>query len=150
MTDRLRGRWRERERVVVLDAGPGSVRGFIAAWDAWRREDVGRGRLHFIAIEPRAITADEVHALGVKDLAKRLADVWPPMTPNLHRLSFEGGRVQVVLALGDVLEVLPELVCEVDFFRLRSRDATWIDATSMTAHFGLHPGYESGQRRRIL
>ncbi|MBW8832241.1 MAG: FAD-dependent 5-carboxymethylaminomethyl-2-thiouridine(34) oxidoreductase MnmC [Burkholderiales bacterium] len=150
MTDLLQEWWREHERVVVLDAGTGAVRGFLAAWDAWRREGVECGRMHFVAIEPRAITADEVRSLEPGDLAGRLADVWPPMTPNLHRLSFDGGRLQLVLALGDVSAVLPELVCEVNVFRLRSPDATRDDATSSTARPGLHHGLESRQRMRIL
>jgi len=150
MTDLLQECWREHDRVVVLDAGTGAVRGFLAAWDAWRREGVECGRMHFIAIEPRAMTADEVRRLEPEDLAGRLADLWPPMTPNLHRLSFDDGRLQLVLALGDVSKVLPELVCEVNVFRLRSSDATGNDVTSTTTRPNLNPGYESMQRMRIL
>ena len=34
----------------------------------------------------------------------------PPLTPNLHRLEFDGGRVQLLLAFGDVALWLPEVV----------------------------------------
>jgi tRNA 5-methylaminomethyl-2-thiouridine biosynthesis bifunctional protein len=40
------------------------------------------------------------------------------LTPNLHRLSFEGGRIELLLALGDVTAWLPELVAQVDAFYL--------------------------------
>ena len=43
---------------------------------------------------------------------------WPPLTPGLHRLSFEQGRVQLLLAIGDVAAVLPKLRLSVDAFFL--------------------------------
>lgn len=149
MADRLRECWREQGRVVVLDAGAGSVQSFVAAWNMWRQEDAGQARFHFIAIEPRALTADEVRGFPEKDLARWLADVWPPMTPNLHRLSFEGGRVQLMVAMGALSKVLPELVCQVNRFRIRvpaiqsSADANATDA-------GLNPRPEGQHRSRVL
>jgi len=150
MIDRLRERWSERERFVALDAGAGAIGRFLAVWNAWR-VDAGRcERLHFIAIEPEALEANDVRALGVAGLGTQLADVWSPMTPNLHRLSFEGGHVQLLLALGEVSAVLPELVCSVDAFRLRSPDAIRVSAVAATADPGLHPGDEERRRTRIL
>ena len=43
---------------------------------------------------------------------------WPPLTPNLHRLAFDDGRVELLLALGDIADWLPEIVASVDAFFL--------------------------------
>ena len=43
---------------------------------------------------------------------------WPPLTCNLHRLSFEAGHVQLLLAFGDVSAWLPQIDAVVDAFFL--------------------------------
>lgn len=52
------------------------------------------------------------------ELAAELHAAWPPLTPNLHALDFEGGRVQLLLALGEVTRLLPALRAEPDAFFL--------------------------------
>ncbi|TMH12860.1 MAG: bifunctional tRNA (5-methylaminomethyl-2-thiouridine)(34)-methyltransferase MnmD/FAD-dependent 5-carboxymethylaminomethyl-2-thiouridine(34) oxidoreductase MnmC [Betaproteobacteria bacterium] len=115
-------RWQGRERFVVLETGFGLGNNFLATWDAWRRSEQRCRQLHFISIEQRPLTRDDLRAVqrdaSLADLASRLADAWPPLTPNLHRLSFDDGRVELLLALGDVAAWLPELVAQVDAFYL--------------------------------
>ena len=38
----------------------------------------------------------------------------PTLTPDLHALDFEGGRVQLLLVFGDALQTLPGLQAEAD------------------------------------
>jgi tRNA 5-methylaminomethyl-2-thiouridine biosynthesis bifunctional protein len=52
------------------------------------------------------------------ELAAALVDAWPPLTSSLHGLSFDDGRVQLLLALGDVADWLPEIIASVDAFYL--------------------------------
>ena len=115
-------RWRGRECFVVLETGFGLGNNFLATWDAWRRDPGACRQLHFVSIEQHPLARDDLRALprddALKPLAALLADAWPPLTPNLHRLEFEGGRVQLLLALGDVADWLPELVAQVDAFYL--------------------------------
>lgn len=115
-------RWQGRDRFVVLETGFGLGNNFLATWDAWRRDEHAGRQLCFISIERHPLTRDALLALprdpGLMPLAEALADAWPPLTPNLHRLAFEGGRVQLLLALGDVEQWLPELVARVDAFYL--------------------------------
>jgi len=115
-------RWRGRERFVVLETGFGLGNNFLATWDAWRRDGRPCGQLHFISIEQHPLTRDDMRRVprdaALAPLAQQLAQEWPPLTPNLHRLSFEGGRVQLLLALGDVAAWLPEIVAQVDAFYL--------------------------------
>ena len=35
------------------------------------------------------------------ELAQALIDAWPPLTPNLHTLDFDGGQVRLMLAFVD-------------------------------------------------
>ena len=118
----LPARWQGRDRFVVLETGFGLGNNFLATWDAWRQDPSACRQLHFISIERHPLTrADlmQVHrASPLRSLADDLIAAWPPLTPNLHRLGFDGGRVQLLLALGDVGAWLPELKAQVNAFFL--------------------------------
>ncbi len=118
--DALRGLWRTRERLVVLQADFGDGSAFLRLWQAWHDDAKRCARLVFIAIDPSfddAATLCRVHAGSVlESLAERLAAHWPPPTRNLHRLDFDAGRLQLLLAPGELLAWLPELQAQVDVF----------------------------------
>lgn len=101
-------RWQGRERFVVFDTDFGLGERFLAALQVWRDDARRCERLVYIGLQPRALNPAEVHAL--------LRPVWPPQTPDLHRLSFEAGQVELLLAAGDAAHWLRELVAEVDAF----------------------------------
>ncbi len=122
-------RWRGRERFVVLDTGFGAGHHFLAVWDAWQRDAQRCARLHVIAFEPHplsrsalqaALAAHAEHAetasSALPELAKALVDAWPPLTPNLHRLGFDRGQVQLHLLIGAAVAGLRQCVAEVDAF----------------------------------
>lgn len=115
-------RWQGHERFVVLETGFGLGNNFLATWQTWRDDPQRSGRLVFISIEAHPLTCDELaraHASSaLPDLADALQAAWPPLTANLHTLSFDDGRVQLLLAFGDVQAWLPELVASVDAFYL--------------------------------
>jgi tRNA 5-methylaminomethyl-2-thiouridine biosynthesis bifunctional protein len=118
----LPGRWRGRDAFVVLETGFGLGNNFLATLDAWLRDPRRCERLHFISIEKHPVSRSDLaraHAASpLRDLADALLRVWPPLTANLHRLAFARGRVQLLLALGDVADWLPEIVARVDAFYL--------------------------------
>jgi tRNA 5-methylaminomethyl-2-thiouridine biosynthesis bifunctional protein len=118
----LPGRWQGRERFVVLETGFGLGNNFLATWQAWRDDPLRCARLVFISIDAHPLTRDELAAAhaesALPELAAELKSAWPPLTPNLHSLNFDDGRVQLLLALGDVQAWLPELVASVDAFYL--------------------------------
>lgn len=118
----LPARWQARTRFVVLETGFGLGNNFLATWQAWRDDTARCERLVFIAVEQHPFSASDMrraHAQSpVPALAASLIDAWPPLTHNLHTLDFEGGRVRLLLAFGDVRRWLPELVAEVDAFYL--------------------------------
>jgi tRNA 5-methylaminomethyl-2-thiouridine biosynthesis bifunctional protein len=120
--NRLPQRWQGCARFVVLETGFGLGNNFLATWAAWRDDPQRCERLHVISIEkhpPRREDLERAHAGSeLRALADQLIRAWPALTPNLHPLGFEDGRVQLLLALGDAADWLPELVAEVDAFYL--------------------------------
>ena len=118
----LPARWRGRDRFVVLETGFGLGNNFLATWAAWRDDPERCTRLRFISIESRPLSRADLASVpreaGLGALAAQLAASWPPATCNLHRLSFESGSVQLLLALGDVAAWLPQLDASVDAFFL--------------------------------
>ncbi len=114
----LPGRWQGRERFVVLETGFGLGNNFLATWDAWRQDPARCGRLVFVSLDKHPLRRDDLAraqaASPLPELARQLVERWPPLTPGLHPLSFEGGRVELLLGLGDARELLRELVLEAD------------------------------------
>lgn len=116
----LLARWRRRERFVVLDADFRVGHRFLAIWQAWRDDPMRCDRLVVIAIQSHHVTTAELRAVhgasASPELAEAMRLVWPPPTPDLHRLSFETGRVELLLAHGDATGWLRQLVADVDAF----------------------------------
>ncbi len=118
----LPARWRGGARFVVLELGFGLGNNFITTWAAWRDDPHRCERLCFVSIErhpPRRADLERAHAgSALPELAAELVRRWPPLTPNLHALDFDGGRVQLLLGLGDVAALLPGLRVQADAFFL--------------------------------
>lgn len=111
-------RWAGRERFVVLETGFGLGNNFLATWAAWREDPQRCERLHYVAIERHPPTRADLETLArepeLAALAAQLAESWPPLLRQLHRLSFDDARVQLLLAFGDAQEWLRELVLRAD------------------------------------
>jgi tRNA 5-methylaminomethyl-2-thiouridine biosynthesis bifunctional protein len=115
-------RWRGRARFTILETGFGLGNNFLATWAAWRDDPQRSERLHVVSLEKHPPTRDDLtRALAPSpfpSLAHALIEAWPPLTPNLHRLALDGGRVQLLLGLGDAATLARELVARVDAFFL--------------------------------
>jgi tRNA 5-methylaminomethyl-2-thiouridine biosynthesis bifunctional protein len=111
-------RWAGRSRFVIVETGFGLGNNFLASWDAWRSDPARCERLCFVSIEhhpPTRADLERAHARSeLPGLAAQLVAAWPPLTPNLHPIDFDGGRVQLLLALGDVATLLPALRLQAD------------------------------------
>ena len=180
----LQARWAGRDSFAILETAFGLGHNFLATLAAWRADASRSRRLVYVAIEHHAPSRDELaraHA-GKKlhALAMPLIAAWPALVPNLHVLSFEQGRVQLMLGLGDVARLLPQMRARIDAFFLDgdvpagdpgissqrvfkglarlaapgATVATWSDAPALRDH--LHSaGFEidtgtDGQRERSL
>ncbi|KQW76402.1 FAD-dependent 5-carboxymethylaminomethyl-2-thiouridine(34) oxidoreductase MnmC [Methylibium sp. Root1272] len=120
--NRLPSRWGGRKCFVILETGFGLGNNFLATWDAWRRDPQRCERLVFVSIEKHPLTRVDLgraHAASpLPELARALVSAWPLPTPNLHPITFDDGRVQLLLGFGDVALLLPRLVASVDAFFL--------------------------------
>ncbi len=118
----LPARWQARDAFTVLETGFGLGNNFLATWAAWRADPQRSERLRFISIEKHPLRlADLRRALADTSepaLAAQLCGAWPPLTPDLHVMPFEDGRVELLLVLGDAVERLRDLVASVDAFYL--------------------------------
>lgn len=118
--------WRQRDRVVVLQTGFGNGDAFLRLWQAWRADLQRRAQLHVIAVDPAPAGARAIrlsHPSGpLAPLADALALRWPPLTRNLHHLAFEHGRVQLLVAVGQAMDMLPQLQAQVDAFLIDGVD----------------------------
>jgi tRNA 5-methylaminomethyl-2-thiouridine biosynthesis bifunctional protein len=115
-------RWRGRPRFTVMETGFGLGGNFLATWAAWRADPGRCTRLHFVSLEQYPLApADLARVLAASpwpEQARELLAAWPPLTPNLHRLDFDQGRVQLLLGFGDAATLARELVARVDAFFL--------------------------------
>ena len=106
-------RWERRERFVILETGFGLGNNFLATWHAWHEDPLRCERLVYVSIEKHPPTLEDLqraHRRGpLAELADLLAAAWPPLTPNVHLLEFEEGRLRLMLAFGDVERLMPAL-----------------------------------------
>lgn len=113
-------------RRVLLHAGFGLGHAFLQAWSDWRRDASRATRLDVLALAPNppsAAALRKAHLGGpLAPLAGLLAERWPSMTRNLHRIGLDGGQVRLLLAPGAALDWLPELQARVDEFLIDELD----------------------------
>ena len=109
-------------RTTTLQLGFGLGHVFLQAWHDWRSRPALPApptRLDFIAIASALPEAEALrrahHGTALQPLADALAAQWPVGTRNLHRLGFDAGRVQLLLAPGEALQWLPQLRARVDY-----------------------------------
>lgn len=115
----LSERWRtlnSQDRFVIAETGFGTGLNFLAAWQLWQQQAPEDAQLHFISVE--------MFPVGHTDLKKALA-LWPELaplsqqliesypqalTPGFHRLSFDSGRVQLTLIIGEASDSFSQLL----------------------------------------
>lgn len=118
-------RWQGRRRFTVLETGFGLGNNFLATWQAWRQSAQRPARLDFVSIEKHPLRREDLarahlrrHAPEDQRLADALVAAWPPLTPDIHTLDFDDGRVRLLLVFADIAEALPELIAAADAFYL--------------------------------
>jgi tRNA 5-methylaminomethyl-2-thiouridine biosynthesis bifunctional protein len=118
-------RWRGRAQFTVFDTSFGLGLNFLATWSAWRDDPARADRLHMVCVEPHPFDREGLARMlaGVlppawRALADELLAHWPPMTPGMHRIDLDEGRVSLTLALGPPRELVPQLSFRADAFYL--------------------------------
>jgi len=106
------------ESFAIGETGFGTALNFLCAWQLFIRVAQPGVTLDFFSIEKYPLNDNELNrALALwselQPQAEDLLKKWHRRVPGWNRWSFEGGRVRLTLAIGDVIEVLPELPNEV-------------------------------------
>src|SRR5262249_7560384 len=86
----------------------------------WREDAERCERLHFMSVEKHPFSVADLSLVLRKhpELEPRpLLDAWPILTPGMHRLEFEQGRVVLTLLFADIAAIR-ELELSADAFYL--------------------------------
>lgn len=127
--------WAHAPRWHVLETGFGLGLNFLATWHAWREDAARPQRLFYSAVEAWPPEASDIlrSAAPFRELiplAQELAARWQGLLPGIHRLEFEGGRIQLTLAVGQAQPMLAEMTGQfdsifLDGFRPRLNPQMW-------------------------
>jgi tRNA 5-methylaminomethyl-2-thiouridine biosynthesis bifunctional protein len=98
----------------VAEIGFGSGLNFLLTWQAWLNAGNRNCQLDYVAFEKRPLRkADLERALSswpeLKSLRTQLLTQYPIMIPGAIRISFESGKVNLTLFIGDAVESMKEL-----------------------------------------
>jgi tRNA 5-methylaminomethyl-2-thiouridine biosynthesis bifunctional protein len=106
--------WQNQPHWCVLEHGFDWGLNFLATWQAWLAQAKRPTRLHYFAIEPRPVSADDLLRTckswpELDALVRQLVQQWWGLLPGMHRLSFESGAVVLDLVVGDPQLAMPQL-----------------------------------------
>jgi tRNA U34 5-methylaminomethyl-2-thiouridine-forming methyltransferase MnmC len=118
----LAQRWAGRGDFTVVDLAFDVGHTFLVTWQAWRDDPARPNRLHHVAVVPGLPTVESLQHLvsdgAEPQLVQQMMAVWPPAVDGLHALDFEQGAVRLLLAVGPLRRLLPELSLRADAFFL--------------------------------
>lgn len=111
--------WRNREQFVILETGFGLGLNFLTTWQAWRDDAQRCTRLHFVSVEKHPFARADLIRLHARwpqlaAVAEELQTQWPLLTPGLHRLLLDNGRVTLTLLFGDAVTQIRKLTAQAD------------------------------------
>ncbi|MFD1218080.1 bifunctional tRNA (5-methylaminomethyl-2-thiouridine)(34)-methyltransferase MnmD/FAD-dependent 5-carboxymethylaminomethyl-2-thiouridine(34) oxidoreductase MnmC [Microbulbifer celer] len=102
----------------IGETGFGTGLNFLATWQQWQRLAPGAPRLHFVSVEKYPLHRKDLErALALwpelATFSEQLIEQYPPLlTPGVHRLKFDGGRVQLTLSIGEASDAFTQLQTE--------------------------------------
>ncbi len=94
--NRLPERWQGKAQFTIVENGFGLGTNFLTTLKAWREDPKRSGKLFYLAIEGFPLQGTDIKTFASSALraeAEELAYKWSTVTPGVHRLTFDGGRV---------------------------------------------------------
>jgi tRNA 5-methylaminomethyl-2-thiouridine biosynthesis bifunctional protein len=100
---------------TIGELGFGSGLNYVLAWKLWLETAPASAKLVFYSTEKHPLRRDDLEKILQlwPELAREaalLCDAYPILTPGMHTLVFEGGRVVLHLMLGEALESFENLL----------------------------------------
>lgn len=109
----------QADRLTIGETGFGTGLNFLVAWARFLVVAGSSATLDFVSVERHPISLDDMeraHAPFPEFVqeAKALRAAWPGAVPGVHRLRFLGGRVRLILLIGEAADMLGSMTFEAD------------------------------------
>lgn len=156
----------EKEAFYVGELGFGAGLNFLLTADLFLKRAPEAARLVYTSVEKHPIRPEDLariyqHWEDLSPLSDGILAQYPPAIEGFHTLRFFGGRITLMLAFGDVTDVLPEITGKfdawfLDGFASRKNPDMWQEAlypliAERTAAKGTFATYSAvGAMRRSL
>ncbi len=88
---------------------------FLLSWQYWLKYAPNTAALYYISCDPQPLKKTDLARIlkkfpQLKLQADLLLEQYPILTPGFHYLSFEQGRINLILILGDLISSFQELI----------------------------------------
>lgn len=102
------------KNLIIGETGFGTGLNLLCAWQLFEQAAPPDASLDFFSVEKYPLDDDELRAAlalwpELQPFAEILLAHWRGRVPGWNRWHFDGGRVRLTLALGDIAEMLPQL-----------------------------------------
>lgn len=100
---------------TIAETGFGTGLNFLATWHYWLQHASSQSKLFYYTTELYPLTREELSKClklwpMLDHERQALLNAYPVLTPGIHWLSFEQGRIQLVLMIGDALDCYEQLL----------------------------------------
>ncbi len=115
----LKARFSMQSSFVIAETGFGTGLNFLSAWQLFNNSSSTSSQLHFISAEKYPLSKCDLHKAlllwpELNHLSEQLINQYPEPVQGFHRLSFEGGRINLTLMFGDALDCYSQLDAKID------------------------------------
>ena len=105
--------------LTIAEIGFGVGLNFLLTWDRFKKTAKPEQTLDYFSFEKYPVHRDDLTRLyaaypELHSVSSALFTQYPVLTPGVHRLRLDGGRVNLILALGDASDLLPKLHFKAD------------------------------------
>lgn len=124
---------------AIGELGFGTGLNFLLTWQLWRERASPAKTLDFVSVEAEPLTTEQLAQAQapwtpLSELASELRDACSDLHPGFNLRVLDGGRVRLLLLVGDVSAMLPELQAKIDAWFLdgfspAKNPAMWSDET---------------------
>lgn len=118
--NKLIARWQQlafekNPHFIIAETGFGTGLNVLLAWSLWKKYAPLCATLHVYSCEKFPLSYEDLSRYlplfgELHDEANALLEAYPILTPGFHKMSFEDGRVNITLMLGDALSVYQQLL----------------------------------------
>lgn len=112
-------RWQQQTNWTIAETGFGTGLNFLCCWQQWQQHAAENSRLTFISAEKHPVSVDELRSTlqqwdELAPFAEELIAQWPSAVGGFHSLSFDEGRVSLLLLFGDCTHCYSQLDAPID------------------------------------